>query len=377
MPSWSAPTGANAAPIRSTASSARRMSAPSSARGPTSASPSTEARRRRRLRAARRHAGDPHAGPAAQRGAERGRERVHPRGDREGNRKAQSRRAGFRARDRLRVARPRHPSRQRATAADDTRASTPSRSSRGRDGPGGGQPRLRVRRHFARCQEADRLQAVRNGMHARDADGLLHGLVGRRVRRPIGPTAASATVRGLRTSLAERQSRPFWERPHRRGGRGASICLVRAEIADEILLLCHSFNSLTQRLHVELRERGHRVSVEFDVSDTNTREAVDLFEPDSSSPLPQTGDSAGRAGARALPRRASRCARRSRPFGARLGHPRRTAALGRHADRGDERVGRRSDMGVARIRLAGRHEIEPLSARSPARRLPASKRRSA
>ena len=48
----------------------------------------------------------------------------------------------------------------------------------------------------------------------------------------------------------------------------------------KILLLCHSFNSLTQRLHVELRERGHRVSVEFDVSDANTREALDLFEPD-------------------------------------------------------------------------------------------------
>ncbi len=47
-----------------------------------------------------------------------------------------------------------------------------------------------------------------------------------------------------------------------------------------ILLLCHSFNSLTQRLHVELRERGHAVSVEFDVNDAVTREAVELFRPD-------------------------------------------------------------------------------------------------
>ena len=47
-----------------------------------------------------------------------------------------------------------------------------------------------------------------------------------------------------------------------------------------VLLLCHSFNSLTQRLHVELRERGHAVSVEFDVNDAVTREAVDLFRPD-------------------------------------------------------------------------------------------------
>ncbi|MGO9005799.1 MAG: enoyl-CoA hydratase-related protein [Beijerinckiaceae bacterium] len=47
-----------------------------------------------------------------------------------------------------------------------------------------------------------------------------------------------------------------------------------------ILLLCHSFNSLTQRLHVELTERGHDVSVEFDVNDDVAREAVALFGPD-------------------------------------------------------------------------------------------------
>ena len=47
-----------------------------------------------------------------------------------------------------------------------------------------------------------------------------------------------------------------------------------------ILLLCHSFNSLTQRLHVELREARHDVSVEFDVNDAVTREAVAMFKPD-------------------------------------------------------------------------------------------------
>jgi putative two-component system hydrogenase maturation factor HypX/HoxX len=47
-----------------------------------------------------------------------------------------------------------------------------------------------------------------------------------------------------------------------------------------ILILCHSFNSLTQRLHVELRERNHEVTVEFDINDAVTREAVDLFRPD-------------------------------------------------------------------------------------------------
>lgn len=47
-----------------------------------------------------------------------------------------------------------------------------------------------------------------------------------------------------------------------------------------ILLLVHGFNSLSQRLHVELVELGHAVSVEFDVNDRVTEEAVALFRPD-------------------------------------------------------------------------------------------------
>ncbi len=47
-----------------------------------------------------------------------------------------------------------------------------------------------------------------------------------------------------------------------------------------ILLLCHSFNSLSQRLFVELGACGHDVSVEFDISDAVTAEAVQLFQPD-------------------------------------------------------------------------------------------------
>ena len=46
-----------------------------------------------------------------------------------------------------------------------------------------------------------------------------------------------------------------------------------------ILLLAHSFNSLTQRLYCELTERGHQVSIEFDISDSVTEEAVALFRP--------------------------------------------------------------------------------------------------
>ncbi len=47
-----------------------------------------------------------------------------------------------------------------------------------------------------------------------------------------------------------------------------------------ILLLTHAFNGLAQRLYVELAARGHAVSVEFDIADDVTREAVELFRPD-------------------------------------------------------------------------------------------------
>ncbi|WP_394889787.1 enoyl-CoA hydratase-related protein [Mesorhizobium sp. AaZ16] len=47
-----------------------------------------------------------------------------------------------------------------------------------------------------------------------------------------------------------------------------------------ILLLCHNFNSLSQRLHVDLRRAGHEVTVELDIHDDFTREAVVLFSPD-------------------------------------------------------------------------------------------------
>ncbi len=46
-----------------------------------------------------------------------------------------------------------------------------------------------------------------------------------------------------------------------------------------ILFLTRSFNSLTQRLYVELAMRGHEVSVEFDIADSVTEEAVALFRP--------------------------------------------------------------------------------------------------
>jgi putative two-component system hydrogenase maturation factor HypX/HoxX len=47
-----------------------------------------------------------------------------------------------------------------------------------------------------------------------------------------------------------------------------------------ILLLAHSFNSLTQRLYTELVAAGHEISVEFDVKDSVTEEAVALWQPE-------------------------------------------------------------------------------------------------
>lgn len=47
-----------------------------------------------------------------------------------------------------------------------------------------------------------------------------------------------------------------------------------------ILLLCHSFNSLSQRLFSTLKAQGHTVSVELDISDSVTEEACALFQPE-------------------------------------------------------------------------------------------------
>jgi putative two-component system hydrogenase maturation factor HypX/HoxX len=46
-----------------------------------------------------------------------------------------------------------------------------------------------------------------------------------------------------------------------------------------ILFITHAFNSLTQRLYVELTALGHEVSIEFDINDSVTGEAVALFRP--------------------------------------------------------------------------------------------------
>lgn len=47
-----------------------------------------------------------------------------------------------------------------------------------------------------------------------------------------------------------------------------------------IMLICSSYNSLTQRAHTELRAAGHEVTVEIAISDGQLREGIGLFKPD-------------------------------------------------------------------------------------------------
>ncbi|MDP1559400.1 MAG: hydrogenase maturation protein [Nitrosomonas sp.] len=48
----------------------------------------------------------------------------------------------------------------------------------------------------------------------------------------------------------------------------------------KILFLTHSFNSLTQRLLIELTRCGHEISIEFDINDATTEQAVTLYQPE-------------------------------------------------------------------------------------------------
>ncbi len=47
-----------------------------------------------------------------------------------------------------------------------------------------------------------------------------------------------------------------------------------------ILFLTHAFNSLAQRLWLELKAQSHEVSIEFDIADSVAEEAVALWRPD-------------------------------------------------------------------------------------------------
>lgn len=47
-----------------------------------------------------------------------------------------------------------------------------------------------------------------------------------------------------------------------------------------ILMMTHAFNSLAQRLWLELGEDGHEITIEYDINDAVTREAIALWRPD-------------------------------------------------------------------------------------------------
>ena len=47
----------------------------------------------------------------------------------------------------------------------------------------------------------------------------------------------------------------------------------------KILFLTHSFNSLAQRLFVELTRHGHEISIEFDINDAVAIQAVEMYQP--------------------------------------------------------------------------------------------------
>ena len=119
-------------------------------------------------------------------GRARGREPIHPRRQRIRQREGAGRsRRSVRAARALRMARPRRRALRRAEAARRLRALRRRAALRPRREAGARQSGLRMRRDPARGQEAARLQAVRNPVHARHADGLVHGVAGRRLRGPL------------------------------------------------------------------------------------------------------------------------------------------------------------------------------------------------
>ena len=115
-----------------------------------------------------------------------------------------------------------------------------------------------------------------------------------------------------------------------------------------LLLLSHAFNSLTQRLFVELRQRDHEVSVEFDINERVTAGAVSLYRPDLIiAPFLKRAIPEGDLASPYLPDRAPGHSRRPRAVGARLGSPRWRDPMGRHGTAGRGRDGRRARVGVA------------------------------
>ena len=152
---------------------------------PTSASPRvSKARRRRRLRAARRHAGDSDAGAPGQRRPPRGRKRIYPR--RDGGRQSSRRRtrspAIFELRDTFEWRGLGDSRRARCACA---RSSRPYDAERRFDivtRPARDNPACECGAILRGVKRRTRLQTVRHALHAGDADGRLHGVVRRLLR---------------------------------------------------------------------------------------------------------------------------------------------------------------------------------------------------
>ena len=96
-----------------------------------------------------------------------------------------------------------------------------------------------------------------------------------------------------------------------------------------ILFLTHAFNSLAQRLYVELTAAGHDVTIEFDINDAVTEEAVALARPDLIvAPFLKRRDPGIGLAQSPLHRHPSRDRGRSRAVGARLGDRQRRERRG-------------------------------------------------
>ena len=123
-----------------------------------------------------------------------------------------------------------------------------------------------------------------------------------------------------------------------------------------ILLLVHGFNSLSQRLFVELHRDGHELSVEFDIHDRRHLRGRCAVPPGRiRGAVPEARHPGIGMAARPLSHRAPRTARRSRPGGARLGHSARRQALGRYGPAGQAEFDAGPGLGQRRsLRCAAR-----------------------
>ena len=99
---------------------------------------------------------------------------------------------------------------------------------------------------------------------------------------PLGPRRGDHRRGDRRRAPLRADAHPLRRQAHRRLADRGSVAphlLSTLRRPVRILFLTRSFNSLTQRLYLELTALGHEVAVEFDISDAVTIEAVALFRP--------------------------------------------------------------------------------------------------